>query len=167
MYRQSEKSSLNSNISSTCPKYGELRPISGWDRFVSLRHPSKFQRVSRLGFVSAATSVNGSQPNFAHIHFGGSCPVTEFCQVHNSLCVLVLRSPILAALLHGTRVVGVTRTLRRWAEAATYIRRAAITLGIGLNSSCLLLCVCLRNNSKFLADSSKIWEIGRSWTRIG
>ena len=44
--------------------------------------------------------------------FGGSCPVTEFCQVHNSLCVQVLRI-ILAALLHGTRVVGVSQTLRR------------------------------------------------------
>jgi len=30
--------------------------------------------------------------------FGGSCPVTEFCQVQNSLCVQDLRSPILAAL---------------------------------------------------------------------
>ena len=39
--------------------------------------------------------------------FVGSCPVTEFCQVQKSLCVQVLRSPILAALLHGTGVVGV------------------------------------------------------------
>ena len=30
----------------------------------SLGHPSKFQRVSRLGFVTAATSLNGGQPNF-------------------------------------------------------------------------------------------------------
>jgi len=37
---------------------------------------------------------------------GGSCPVTEFCQLQNSLCVQVLRSPILAALLHGTPAVG-------------------------------------------------------------
>ena len=37
--------------------------------------------------------------------FGSSCSVTE-----NSLCVQVLRSPILAALLHGTRVVGVSQT---------------------------------------------------------
>jgi len=44
--------------------------------------------------------------------FGGSCPITEFCQVQNSLCVQVLRSPILAPLLHGTRVVGVRQTLR-------------------------------------------------------
>jgi len=34
--------------------------------------------------------------------FGGSCPLTEFCQVQNSLCVQFLRSHILAALLHGT-----------------------------------------------------------------
>jgi len=31
----------------------------------SLGHPSKFQRVSRLGFVTAPTSLNGGQPNFA------------------------------------------------------------------------------------------------------
>jgi len=29
--------------------------------------------------------------------YGESCPLTEFCQVQNSLCVQVLRSPILAA----------------------------------------------------------------------
>ena len=50
------KNLLNSNISSTCPhntSYGELRPTSGWDRFVSLGHSSWFQRVSRLGSVTA------------------------------------------------------------------------------------------------------------------
>jgi len=51
----------------------------------SLGHPNRFQRVSRLGFVTAATSVNGGQPNFAHclaiswagtlcIHFRGLLP---------------------------------------------------------------------------------------------
>jgi len=34
--------------------------------------------------------------------FGGFCPLTEFYQVQNSLCVEVLRSPTLSALLHGT-----------------------------------------------------------------
>jgi len=33
--------------------YGELLPTSGWDRFGSLGHPCKFQRVSRLGSVTA------------------------------------------------------------------------------------------------------------------
>jgi len=66
-------------------QYGKLRTTNGWDRFVSLGHPSKFQRVSRLGFVNAATSLNGSQPNFVqclvvswagtlYIHFWGLLP---------------------------------------------------------------------------------------------
>jgi len=42
--------------------------------------------------------------------FGGSCAVTEFCQVQNSLKVQVLHSSLLAALLHGTRAVGVRGT---------------------------------------------------------
>ena len=42
-----------------------------------------------------------------HIYiFGGSCPLAEFCHVQNSLCVQILRSPIVAALPHGTPAVG-------------------------------------------------------------
>jgi len=66
-----------------------------------------------------------------NIHiFGGSCRLMEFCHVQNSLCVQVLRSPILAALLHGTRAVGVSQTAawyKEWnygtfTDGATYIR---------------------------------------------
>ena len=97
-------------------------------------------RVSGPGFVIAPTTLNGGQSNFARCLavywagtlyiLGGSYPLTEFCQVRNSLCVQVLRSPILAPLLHGTRAVGVSQTFRRSAEG-----RAAIMLGIGPNSS--------------------------------
>ena len=63
-------------------QYGELRPTSGWDRFVSLW---QFQRVLCLGFITAATSLNGSRPNFArclavswagtlYLHFPGLLP---------------------------------------------------------------------------------------------
>ena len=45
--------------------------------------------------------------------FGGCCSLTEICHVQHSLCVQVLRSPILVALLHGTPVVGVSETSRR------------------------------------------------------
>ena len=124
------------------PQYGELRPTSGWDRLAGYRHPSKFQRLSRVAFVTAATSVNGSQPNFARCLavscadidylyiFGGCCPVTEFCQVQNSLCVLqVLHSLRLAALLHGTRALGASQTLRCWAHGATYIQQGDHDVG--------------------------------------
>jgi len=131
------------------PQYGKLRPTSGgWDRFGSLRHPIKFQRVSLLGFVTAATSLTGGQPKFArclavscagtpYIHFWG---LMEFCQVQNSLRVQVLRSPILAALLHGTPAAGMSQTLRRatgnWItglsqRAPPIFGWVAITLGIG------------------------------------
>jgi len=43
---------------------GELRPTSGWDLLSSLGHPSKFQRVLRLGSVTARHSSSGRQPNF-------------------------------------------------------------------------------------------------------
>ena len=52
------------------PQYGELRPTSGWDRFVSLGHLSKFQRVWRLGSVIARHSSSGRQPNFAALNRG-------------------------------------------------------------------------------------------------
>jgi len=137
-------------------QYGELQPINGWDLLASLGHPSKFQRVSRLAFVTAGTSLTGGQPNFALcfavswvatpcIHFRGRLPLTEFCPVQNSLYVQVLRSRILAALLHGTPAAVVSQTLRRgtrnWItelsqRAPPKFGRAAITLGIGPHSSC-------------------------------
>ena len=55
----------SSNISSTCPhNMVKIRPTSGWDRFVSLGHPCKFQRVSRLARVTARHSSSRRQPNF-------------------------------------------------------------------------------------------------------
>jgi len=44
-----------------CLQYGELRLTSGWDRFVSLGHPSKFQRVSRLGSITAQPNCGVEQ----------------------------------------------------------------------------------------------------------
>jgi len=106
------------------PQYGELRPTNDWDLLASFGQPRKFQQVSRLGFVTEATSLTGGQPNFVrclaiswactlYIHFWGLLPLTEFCLVQNSLCVQVLRSIILAVLLHGTPATGVSQTLLR------------------------------------------------------
>jgi len=91
-------------------EYGGLRPTNGLHRFGSLGHPIKFQRVWRLGFVTAATSLTGGQPNFARCLavswaatlyiFGGSCPLMELCRVQNSRYVEVLRSSTWAALYY-------------------------------------------------------------------
>jgi len=80
-----KKNLLNSNISSIRPhnmaNFGSLAADG------CLGHPSKFQRVSRLGFVTAAMSLIGGQPNLARclavswagtlyklIHFRGLLP---------------------------------------------------------------------------------------------
>jgi len=52
------------------PRYGELRPTSGWDPFRSLRHPSYFRRLPRLGSVTARQSSSQHQPNFAALNRG-------------------------------------------------------------------------------------------------
>jgi len=79
-----------------------------------------------------------------YIHFGGFCPITEFCQLQSSLCVQVLRFPILAALMLGTRAAAISQTLRRdtrngITELSHRARHlfgwAAITLGIGQHFS--------------------------------
>jgi len=101
-------------------QYGELRPTNGWNRLVSFDAPQQIL----TGFASwlwyCTDVLNGGQPNFAqclavswlYIHFGGSCPLMEFCQVQNSLL------PSLALTYIGSVTArhsssGVSQTLRR------------------------------------------------------
>jgi len=59
-YRQSEKQQYLPHMSL---QYDEHRPTNGWDLLASLGHPSKFQRLSHLGSVTARHSSSGRQPN--------------------------------------------------------------------------------------------------------
>ena len=89
-------------------QYGELRLTSSWDQLASLGHPSKFQPVSSLASLLqwrrsvVCTMFDRLLGCYTIYTFSGALAPTEFCQVQNSLCVWVLHSPILAALLHGT-----------------------------------------------------------------
>jgi len=49
-------------------QYGELQPTNGRDLLASLGHPNKFQRVSRLGKVTALLCSSGRHPNFAALN---------------------------------------------------------------------------------------------------
>jgi len=73
-------------------------------------------------------------------------PLREFCQLQNSLCVQVLRSPVVAALLHGTPAAGISQTSQHSTRNGITERShrtpaifgwTAITLGIGPHSSFL------------------------------
>ena len=118
------------------PLVAEIDPVV-WE------YPCKFQRVSRVGFITAATSLNGSHTNFArclavswaailYIHFwrlllpGGNLTRAKL------LCVQVLRSPILVYSVTSRHSSSVRqRNFAAWheewncgtfAEGATYIR---------------------------------------------
>ena len=138
------------------PQYGKLSPL-----LAGLGHPSKFQRVLRLGFLlqrqrsaEANQTLHHVWPSPALVHyiytlFGGFCLLMEFCQVQTSLCVQVLRSPILAALLHDSRPVGVSQALQCGTRngimellqtAPPIFGWAAITLGMGPHSSFFYIC---------------------------
>jgi len=67
-YRQSEKFIKQQCLPHTSWQYDELRPTSALDLLASLGHPSKFQRVSRLGSVTAWHSSNGRQPKFVALN---------------------------------------------------------------------------------------------------
>jgi len=119
------KKVLNSNIPPTCAhdmvNFGSLAA-----EIVSLvwGTPANFNwfrvlasLLQRRRSTVANQTLHDVWPSPGLVHyiyiFGGSCHVAEFCQVQNLLCVQVLLSPILAALLHGTPLVGVSQTLRR------------------------------------------------------
>jgi len=106
------------------PQYGKLGPLADeigsgvWGTPANLNEfrvlPSLLQwRRS----PEANHTLHDVWPSPGLVHyiyiFRGSCYLTEFCPVQNSLYVQVLRSPIFSALLHGTPEAGVSQTLRR------------------------------------------------------
>jgi len=117
---------LNNNISPTCPhNMVNFDPLAAEIGSLVCDTQANFNGfrvlaslLQRRRSTEANQTLDDVWPSPGLVHyvciFGGSYPITEFCHhVQNSLRVQVLRSPILAALLHGTRVVGVSQTLRR------------------------------------------------------
>ena len=150
------KNLLNSNISWTCPhnmaNSGPLAALIGSGVWGTPANFNGFRILPSLLQQRRSPEANQTlrdvwpSPGLVHYIyiFGSSCSLAEFCQVQRSLYVHVLRSPILATLLHGTPPAGVSQTLRRSTRngitelsqsAPAIFSRAAITLGIGPHSS--------------------------------
>jgi len=134
MYRQSEKSLLNSNISSRHPHnmayFGLLTAEIGLPVWGTPANFNRFRVLASLMQRRCSPEANQtlhdlwlSHGLLHYLYILGGLPLTEFCYVQNSLCVKVLRS-ILAALLQA----GLSQTLRRgtnygsFTQGATYIR---------------------------------------------
>jgi len=89
-----------------------------------------------------------SEKNWLNSNTSSTCRrnMVNFGPLMAEICWRVWGTPanfngfrVLAALLHGTLVVSVSQTLRRWTEGATYIWQAAITLGVGPHSSLVII----------------------------
>jgi len=92
-----------------------------------------------------------SEKNLLSGNISSTCPhnMVNFGPLVAEIVSLVWGTPanfnsfrVLASLLHGTLVLGVSQTLWRWTEAPSIFRRAAITLGIGPHYSCVYF-VCI------------------------
>jgi len=100
--------------------FGLLTADIGWQVWGTPENFNGFRVLASLLHRRRSTKVNQrlhdvwpSRGLLHCIRFRGLLPLTEFCQVQNSLCVQVLRSAI---LFHGTRAVCVSQTLRRSAD---------------------------------------------------
>jgi len=79
-----------------------------------------------------------SEKNLLSSNISSTCPhnMVNFIPLAAEIVSLVWGTPanfngfgVLAALLHGTLVVGVSQTLHRWTEGATYIRQGGHHVG--------------------------------------
>jgi len=140
------KKLLNSDISPTClHNMVNFGPLAAEIGSVVWGTPANFNRfrvlaalLQRRRLTEANQTLHDLWPSPGLVHYifiSGLLPVTEFCQVQNSVCVQVLRSPILTALLHGTRVGASAKLCGVEQRTPPIFDRAAITLGIGPHSS--------------------------------
>jgi len=110
-YIDNRKKMLNSNIFYRRPhnmaNFGPLTAEIGSGVWGTPANFNGFRLLASLLHRRRSPEANQTlhdlwpSPGLVHDIYilGGSCPLTEFCHVQNSLCVQVLRSPILAALL--------------------------------------------------------------------
>ena len=135
-------------MSSTCPhNMVNFGPLAAEIGRVVWGTRLKFQRVSRLGSITAATSLNGSQPYFARC-LAVSCAAT----LYKHFWWLLPRNGILPAAKFSLRPPSLALSywqhycmaLEQWAQAKLcgienrappIFGRATITLGIGPHSS--------------------------------
>ena len=135
---RAQNGSLLGRRSPYCEDIGDIAARRRCDK-LSTELKAKFHYAIQVEDLVADVVSDLSQTG------SNSFPLAEFCEVQNSLCVQVLRSPILAALLHGTPAAAVSQTLQRSTRdeitelsqtAPPIFGWAAITFGIGPHSSC-------------------------------
>jgi len=125
-----------------------VRHAARW-KYSDAKNRHGHHRTTLSSYIFATKACIDNRKNIKQQYLP-ACPhnMVNFGLLAAEICWRVWGTPanfngfrVLAALLHGTLVVGVSQTLRRWTEGAPPILgRAAITLGIGPHSSVFLNC---------------------------
>ena len=97
------------------------------------KSPSGHHRITLSGYIFATkASIDNRKKDLFSSNISSTCPhnMVNFSALAAEIVSLVWHTPgnfngfrVLAALLHGTLAVGVSQTLRRSTEGATYIRQ--------------------------------------------
>jgi len=102
------------------------------------KSPSGHHRTTLSGYIFAtkARIDNWKKTCYSNISYTYPHNMVNFGPLAAEIVSLVWGTPgnfngfrVLAALLHGIAVVGVSQTLRRWTEGATYIRQGGHHVG--------------------------------------
>jgi len=99
----------------------------------------RHHRTTLSGYIFATKArIDNRKKNLLSSNISFTCPhnMVNFGRLAAEIISLVWGTPgnfnvfrVLAALLHGTLVVGVSQNLRRWTEGATYIRQGGHHVG--------------------------------------
>jgi len=105
--------------------------VARW-KYRTQKSPFSHHRATLSGCIFAAETCIENRKNLLNNDISSTCPrnMVNFGLLTAEICWRVWGTPanfngfrVLAALLHGTLVVGVSQTLRRSTEGATYIRQ--------------------------------------------
>jgi len=123
------------------------------------KSPSGHHSTTLSGYIFATKAcIDNRKKNFLSSNISPTCPhnMVNFGLLAAEIVSLVWGTPgnfngfrVLAALLHGISVVGVSQSLRRWTEGATYIRQDGHHVGhwpTFLVCSCNGRCCCWFQN---------------------
>jgi len=100
--------------------------------------PSRYYRTTLSGYIFGTKAYIDNGKNLLNSNTSSTCPanMVNFGLLTAEICWRVWGTPanfngfrVLAALLHGTLVPGVSQTLRRWTEGSTYIRQGGHHVG--------------------------------------
>jgi len=103
------------------------------------KSPFLHHHTTLSGYIFGSKAcIDNRKKNFLNSNTSSTCPdnMANFGLLTTEICWRVWGTPanfngfrVLAALLHGTLVVGVSQTLRHWTEGATYIRQGGHLVG--------------------------------------